>query len=118
MRIHVCNTVVLDLILGSGNFQFMGLQMGQAKLRGNKEERIAQSKAKSRAPEKGLYVSMKKPAGMRFVVEEVTIDDEGFFLVEMIDEPSANDMSAIGDELDPDEWFALVEQYGLIKSES
>ena len=35
-----------------------------------------------------------------------------------IDEASADDMSAIGDELDPDEWFALVDQYGLVKSES
>lgn len=40
-----------------------------------------------------------------------------FFLVQMIDEASADDMNAMGDELDPDEWFALVEQYGLIKSE-
>lgn len=94
--------------------------MGQAKLRGSKEERIAQSKATKRPPEKGVYVSTKKAVGMRFVVEDVTLDEDeaGFFLVQMIDEASAGDMSAIGDELDPDEWFALVEQYGLVKSES
>lgn len=94
--------------------------MGQAKLRGSKEERIAQCKARKQPPEKGVYVSTKKPIGMRFVVEDVTLDEdeEGFFLVQLIDEASADDMSATGDELDPDEWFALVDQYGLIKSES
>lgn len=94
--------------------------MGQAKLRGSKEERITQSKARKRPPEKGVYVSTKKPIGMRFVVEDVTLDEdeEGFFLVQLIDEASADDMSAMGDELDPDERFALVEQYGLMKSES
>ena len=93
--------------------------MGQAKLRGSKEERIAQSKAKKQPPETGLYVSTKKPLGMRFIVEDVIFDEdeEGFFLVQMIDEASAGDMSAMGDELDPDKWFALVEQYGLMKSE-
>ncbi len=57
---------------------------------------------------------------MRFVVEDVTLDEdeEGFFLVQLIDEASADDMSAMGDELDPDEWFGLVDQYGLVKFES
>ncbi len=95
--------------------------MGQAKLRGSQEERIAQSKARIQRPETGVYISTKKPLGMRFVVEDVIFDDEdeddNFFLVEMIDEASANDMSAMGDELDPDEWFSLVEQYGLVRSE-
>ena len=56
---------------------------------------------------------------MRFMVEDVIFDEdeEEFFLVQMIDEASAGDMSAMGDELDPDKWFALVEQYGLMKSE-
>ena len=80
---------------------------------------MAQSNARKRRPETGLYVSTKKPLGMRFVVEDVAFDDDDddFFLVQLIDEASADDMSAIGDELDPDEWFALVDQYGLIKSE-
>ncbi len=94
--------------------------MGQAKLRGSKEERIAQSKARKQLPETGAYISTKKPLGMRFVVEDVIFDEdeEGFFLVQLIDEASAGDPDAIGDELDPDEWFALVEQYGLVKSEN
>lgn len=94
--------------------------MGQAKLRGSREERIAQSKARNRPPEKGVYVSTKKPIGMRFVVEDVTLDEdeEGFFLVQLIDEASANDISAIRDELDTDEWFELADQYGLVKSGS
>lgn len=92
--------------------------MGQAKLRGSREERIAQSKATKRPPEKGVYVSTKSPVGMRFVVEDVTLDEdeEGFFLVQMIDEATADDTSAMGDELDPDEWFQLVAQYGLVRS--
>ncbi|SEK88644.1 hypothetical protein [Nitrosovibrio tenuis] len=94
--------------------------MGQAKLRGNKEERIGQSKAKRQPPETGLYVSTRKPLGMRFVVEDVIFDEdeEGFFLVQLIDKASADDMSVMGDELDPDEWFALVDQYGLVKTRS
>ena len=52
------------------------------------------------------------------MVEDVTSDDEeDFFLVQLIDESCADDMSAAVDELDPDEWFALVDQYGLVKSE-
>ena len=91
--------------------------MGQAKLRGSKEERIAQSKAVKQRPEIGLYVSAKEPLGMRFVVEDVNFDDDDeFFLVQLIDEASANDISAIRDELDPDEWFTLVEQFDLVKS--
>jgi hypothetical protein len=70
---------------------------------------MAQSNARKQRPETGLYVSTKKRLGMRFVVEDVTFDDDDdFFLVQLIDESSADDMSAIGDELDPDEWFALV----------
>ena len=96
--------------------------MEQAKLPGGKEDGMAQSKAKKQRPETGLYVSTKKPLGMRFVVEEVNFadddDDDDFFLVQLIDEASSDDVNAIGDELDPDEWFALVDQYGLIKSES
>jgi hypothetical protein len=57
---------------------------------------------------------------MRFVIRDVILDEdeEEFFLVQLIDEVSADDKSAMDDELDPDEWFALVEQYGLIKSKS
>ena len=94
--------------------------MGQAKLRGSREERITQSKARKRSPEKGVYVSTKKAdwhalCGWRC---DAWRDEEGFFLVQMIEETSADDMSAMGDELDPDEWFSLVEQYGLVKSDS
>ncbi|SEL00133.1 hypothetical protein [Nitrosovibrio tenuis] len=94
--------------------------MGQAKLRGSREERIAQGKARKRPPEKGGYVSTKNPIGMRFVVEDVTLDEdeEGFFLVQVIDESSDDDTSALGDELDPEEWFTLVDRYGLVKSEA
>ncbi len=93
--------------------------MGQAKNRGSREERIAQYKLTREPPKPGTYVSTKAVKGMRFVVDEVTVPDEnaGFFLVSMIDEPSASDMGALGDELDQDQWFALVEQYGLIRTD-
>lgn len=90
--------------------------MGQAKKRGSLEDRIAQSKARKQAPEPGLYVSTKGAKGMRFIVEEVTMEEDDFFLVELIDEASADDMGAMGDELDPEQWFALVEQFGLVKA--
>lgn len=81
--------------------------MKKAKFCGSKEEKIAQDKARKQPPEIGVYVSTKEPLGMRFVVEDVIFDEdeEEFFLVQLIDEASADDMSAMGDELDPDEWL-------------
>ena len=92
--------------------------MGQAKQRGTREARIARVKANRQPPKLGLYVSTKDVQGMRLVVEDVTILDdgegEGFFLVSMIDEASSGGGDAAGDELDPEQWFALVDQYGLV----
>jgi hypothetical protein len=96
--------------------------MGQAKLRGSKEQRIAQTMERSIVlPKLGTYVSTKNPAGMRFIVENVSVLDaedndgyEGFFLVTMVDEASASDFQAIRDELDSDEWRELADKYGLI----
>jgi hypothetical protein len=96
--------------------------MGQAKLRGSREDRVAQSKKTRQPPKPGLYVSTTAAKSMRFIVEDVSIADEeeseGFFLASMIDEGSAGDMSAAADELDPDQWFALVEQYGLVHQDA
>jgi hypothetical protein len=96
--------------------------MGQAKLRGSKEDRIAQSKEKILPPKEGLYISTKSVKELRIIVENVTVledeEDEGFFLVEMIDEASSGDFGAMGDELTPDQWFDLVEEYGLVYSEN
>ena len=95
--------------------------MGQAKQRGTREARIAQVKANRQLPNLGLYVSTKGVEGMRLVVEDVTmLDDEqdkGLFLVSMIDEASSGDGDAAGDELDPEQWFALVDQYGLVHAD-
>lgn len=73
-------------------------------------------------PEKGLYISSKDPS-IRLMVEDVNVveDEEeeelnGFFLVSIVDEDGADDMGAIGEELDPDQWFELVEQYALKRS--
>lgn len=95
--------------------------MGQAKQRGNREERIAQAKANRQPPTPGLYVSTKQVQGMRLLVDEVTVlddeENEGFFLVSMIDEASTDNADAIGDELEPEQWFQLVDQYGLVRSD-
>lgn len=66
-------------------------------------------------PKTGLYISTKKVEGMRLVVEDV-FGEEGddFFVVNLIDEPSQNDYSAVGDELDNEQWHSLVEEYGLV----
>lgn len=99
--------------------------MGQAKLRGTKEDRIAQSKEKKLPPKVGLYISTKHQKGLRLIVEDVTVlddeeekENEGFFLVHIIDETSSGDAYAMGDELDSDQWFDLVNQYGLVYLES
>lgn len=79
--------------------------------------------AKMQPPKLGLYLSTKEVKGMRIIVEEVTEleeddEDPDFFLVSIIDEAGSNDMITIGDELDPDQWFSLVDQYGLIYSQN
>ncbi|HEJ9057250.1 TPA: hypothetical protein SML50_001511 [Serratia fonticola] len=71
-------------------------------------------------PEEGLYVS-SNPSGERFVVTEVTVveddeDEEGddaYFLVTVVDEGDEDDMSAVAQELDPDEWKLFVKTYKL-----
>ncbi len=97
--------------------------MGQAKSLGSREERIARAEAVRVPPKPGLYISTREAKSMRLIVEDVTFaddedeDDDDFFLVFVIDEASSGDINAIGNELDPDQWFALVEQYGLVPSE-
>jgi hypothetical protein len=101
--------------------QLTGISMGQAKLRGTQQARIIQAKAKRLPPTPGLYVSTKEVQDMRLIVEDVTVlddaENEGSFLVSMIDEASAGDGNAAGDELDPEQWFALVDQYGLVRAD-
>lgn len=70
-------------------------------------------------PKIGLYLSTKKVAGMRIVVEEVfgpTDDDpdDDFYLVNIIDEASKDDYLADGDEMDGEQWEAFVAEYGLV----
>lgn len=75
-------------------------------------------------PKKGLYVSTKKVEGMRLFVEDVfgpeddELDEDEFYLVNVIDEASKDDFSAMGDEMDNSQWQALVEEYGLVHQES
>ena len=96
--------------------------MGDAKRRGSLDERIAQAHADRVPPKPGLYLSTREVKGMRFIVEDVTVVDDddsaGFFLVSMIDEASADDIGALGDELNPEQWFELVNRYGLVRSEA
>lgn len=65
-------------------------------------------------PKEGLYISTKKAVGMRLIVENVFGEPDGdFYLVEVIDEASKDDMSATGDELDNTQWEELCSEYGL-----
>lgn len=70
-------------------------------------------------PKTGLYISTKKVEGMRLVVEEVfgpedELDEDDFYLVNVIDESNKNNHSAMGDEMDNSQWQALVEEFGLV----
>lgn len=75
-------------------------------------------------PKKGLYISTKKVEGMRLIVEDVfgpedgDVDEDQFYLVNVIDESSKDDFSAMGDEMDNTQWQALVDEYGLMHHES
>ena len=65
-------------------------------------------------PKIGLYVSTKKAKEMRVFVENSYGDSPSeFYLVEVIDEASRDDPSAMADEMDKDQWESLVEEYGL-----
>lgn len=80
--------------------------------------------AKTQPPKLGLYLSTKEVKGLRIIVEEVTEfeeeDDEGddFFLVSIVSEEGSIDMGIMGDELDSNQWHALVNQYGLTHSQN
>ena len=66
-------------------------------------------------PRTGLYLSTKKVKGMRLVVEDVFAEEgDDFYLVNVIDEASKDDFSAMGDEMDGEQWEALVAEYGLV----
>ncbi|MEA9419811.1 hypothetical protein VCX22_20590 [Aeromonas caviae] len=68
-----------------------------------------------RVPKTGLYLSTKKVKGMRLVVEDVFAEEgDDFYLVNVIDEASKDDFSAMGDEMDGEQWEALVAEYGLV----
>ena len=54
-------------------------------------------------PKTGLYLSTKKVKGMRLVVEDVFAEEgDDFYLVNVID------------EMDGEQWEALVAEYGLV----
>lgn len=68
----------------------------------------------STLPKVGTYTSTKKVVGMRICVENAYGDDpSNFYLVEVIDEASKGDPSAMGDEMDKEQWESLVLEYGL-----
>ncbi len=68
----------------------------------------------STLPQIGLYVSTKKTKGMRICIESAYGDDpDEFYLVEVIDAASKDDFSAMGDEMDKEQWESLVAEYGL-----
>ena len=95
--------------------------VGDAKRRGSFEERVAQARAKRVPPTPGVYVSTKEVRGMRLLVEDVSVledsQSDGFFLVSLIDEASADNDNAAGDDLNPEQWFELVDRYGLTRED-
>lgn len=65
-------------------------------------------------PEIGLYIATKNENGMRLFVEEAYGDDpDEFYLVEIADDETVGDYSAMGEELDKEQWESLVCEYGL-----
>lgn len=54
------------------------------------------------------------PDGMSFHIEHVSeVDEDGFYLVEIIDTASKGDPFAAGDELTSEEWLSMVATYSL-----
>ena len=65
-------------------------------------------------PKIGLYISTKKAEGMRLCVTDADGENpEEFYLVNWVNEADKNDMSAMGEEYDNEQWEAMVEEYGL-----
>ena len=65
-------------------------------------------------PEVGLYIATKKNKGMRLYVEAAYGENpDDFYLVEIVDEENMGDYSAMGEELDNEEWESFVAEYGL-----
>ena len=66
-------------------------------------------------PELGLYISTKKVEGMKFVVEDASGENpDEFYLVEVIDQTNQNNSSAMGEEMDNEQWESMCEEYGLV----
>lgn len=65
-------------------------------------------------PKIGLYVATKKDKSMRICVTTSSGEDpEDFYTVSFVDEEDKDDMQAMSNEYDNDEWEDLVEEYGL-----
>ncbi len=71
----------------------------------------------NKLPKVDLYISTKKAKEKRLFVERSDGDDaddaDEFYFVDVIDEASKNDMSAMGYEMDNKQWESLVKEYGL-----
>lgn len=64
-------------------------------------------------PIQGLvYVSAIDPT-IRLFAESVIDGDDGHYLVMIVHDDDKDDMGAIGQELDPDQWADLVEKASL-----
>lgn len=65
-------------------------------------------------PSIGLYTATKKQKGMRLCITEAYGDNpDEFYLVTVCDEESVDDMSAMADEMDKEQWESLVDEFGL-----
>lgn len=94
--------------------------MGEAKRRGSKEDRVEEARLNRGGPPKvGLYRS-KRDTNFLVKVESVFVPDaseiasgefdEGYFLVAIVSADDADDMQAMGYELDNVEWDELVRE--------
>jgi hypothetical protein len=70
----------------------------------------------SSVPQIGTYVATRGDSpGEKYLVESVSEPDEdGYFLVELVSADDADNMGAIGQELDRDDWNVFVEENGLV----
>lgn len=66
----------------------------------------------NKIPVPGNYISDSNPS-FKVTVEDVEQVDDDFFLVSLVKFGSENDMSEMGQELDPDEWHKYVEAHQL-----
>lgn len=61
-----------------------------------------------------LHSTWESEDGMSIYIEGISdVDDDGFFLVDIIDSASKNDPYACSEQLTSSEWFSMVDSYSF-----